>query len=357
MTIALLISAVALFCFYPETGLFSQEGQDDMQKVAVNDILGNITEYGDVWGATNAGAPPFEDPYRRGWLGYLYDPAGHWTIYDGEVNGMGGDDIVQITEYGDAWVSVRNETLYETPTRWGWLGFRYEESETQYGHYPLIGDVDGDGDDDLIQVTEYTDAWTALANETMYDNPTRWGWIGFRFQRPMAGENGEIPLACDVNGDGLTDLVQITRYTDAWVALSNGSGYDDPTRWGWLGFSYDPQGGYLPMCGDVTGDGKDDLLQVTPYGDLWVAPADDMFFGSVTQWTVGRIYYHEAYGLYPIVADVNSDGIDDVIQITIDGDPIVNFSNGSGFEPPESWGRMSFFFDRFEGYLPLYLDY
>jgi len=144
----------------------------------------------------------------------------------------------------------------------------------------------------------------APSSETEYGPATRWGWLGFEFSQGEAGNPGAIPLAGDANGDGLCDLIQITRYGDAWVALSAETIYNPPTRWGWLGFHYSPYDGWYPMCGDVNADGLDDLIQITPWGEAWIS-----------------------------------------------------MSMGDSFDDPEHWGWLGFLFDREKGYLPFYLDY
>jgi hypothetical protein len=326
---------------------------------APSSMLGCLTPYGDIWGAENSGVSPFENPTRRGWLGFSFDPQNNNLPLSGDVNGMGNDDLIQITPYGDAWVSIRNETTYSPPSRWGWLGFKYTENDTssEYGWYPLSGDADGDGNADLVQVTEYGDAWVSLSTETSYSAPSRWGWPGFKFSRPEPGESGYLPILGDVDGDGDSDLIDVTKYGDAWVALSDGASFQAPSRWGWLGFKYAPLDGWMPLSGDFNADGKTDLLQITPTGDPWVSLSTATSFSAPTRWGWLNFYYNEATGQYPITADVNSDGKTDLLQITPEGESWVSFSKGDSFDSPENWGFQNFKFSREEHWLPFYLGY
>ncbi len=319
-------------------------------------LIAVITEYGDVWAAENKGVPPFGIPKRWAWLEFLYKPLEGWYPLKGNTNAGGRQDLIEITPYGDAWVSLATETNYTPPTRWGWLGFRYEEN-TYNGWIPLNGDTNGDGADDLIQVTEYGDAWVAISTETSYSEPNRWGWLGYRFNRGAIGENGAIPLSGDANGDGKIDLIQITEYTDAWVALSAETMFDPPARWGWLGFHYSPYDGWYPLCGDVNGDALDDLVQITPTGDPWVALAGESLYNPPARWGWLSFYYDEAQGYYPLLGDVNADGKEDLIQITPGGEQWVSLSTGEAFETPEKWGWLGFIFSREKGYMPFYLEY
>jgi hypothetical protein len=324
--------------------------------LVLKSALADLTQYGDVWAADNIGVPPFQTPSRRGWLGFRFDPDNHWYPIKGNADAYGIEDIIQVTEYGDVWVAPSSEMEYGPATRWGWLGFRYEET-IYNGWIPVAGDVDGTGSDDLIQVTQYGDAWVALSTETKYNPPSRWGWLGFEFSRGEVGNPGAIPLTGDTNGDGLDDLIQITRYGDAWVALSAETMYNPPTRWGWLGFHYSPYDGWYPLCGDVNGDGLDDLIQITPTGDPWVALSAGSMYQVPTRWGWLNFYYDESQGYYPLLGDVNADGKEDLIQITPGGDPWVALSKGDSFDYPERWGWLGFTFSRDKGYLPFYLDY
>lgn len=318
--------------------------------------LADLTEYGDIWVADNLGAPSFESPTRGGWLGFRFEPENRWYPLKGNADASGIDDIIQITEYGDVWVSTSGEIDLNPPTRWGWLGFRYEEKAYK-GSIPLSGDVDGTGSDDLIQVTEYGDAWVAISSEIAFNPPTRWGWLGFEFSRGEAGTPGAIPLAGDVDGDGLCDLIQITQYGDVWVALSSGIGFNPPTRWGWPGFKYAPYDGWYPLIGDVNADGFDDLIQITPTGDTWISLSTGVSYSKSTRWGWLNFYYDETQGYYPLIEDMNADGKADLIQITPSGEALVAPSTGTAFDYPEHWGWLGFLFDRDKGYLPFYLNY
>lgn len=306
--------------------------------------------------AENEGAPPFTDPELLGMTGFSFQPENGWLAQDGDFNFDGYDDLVQVTEHGDAWVYTQPETLY-SPTRWGWLGYSYRETVSDNGDIPIVGDVDGDGADDLIQITRFTDVWVALSSETSFYEPMRFGWLGYRFKRGDETTKGELPLTGDTDGDGMDDLIQITEYGDAWVALSMNHSYDSPTRWGWLGFSYQPAAAWLPMTGDFNGDGMDDLVQFTPFGDPWVALSDGSSFMTPTRWGWLNFVYYEPNGSYPLTGDVNLDGQTDLIQIKADGSAWVAYSKGDAFETPEYWGDPGFTFSRQNGNLPFYLKY
>jgi hypothetical protein len=339
-----------------DMGAYGGPNNCEITLPSLTSALADLTEYTDVWLANNLGAPCFETPTRGGWLGFRFEPENGWYPLKGNVDAFGIDDLIQITEYGDVWVSTFAEIDFNPPTRWGWLGFKYEE-KTNKGWIPLTGDVDGTGSDDLIQVTEYGDAWVSISSEIAFNTPTRWGWLGFEFSRGEAGTPGAIPLAGDVDGDGLCDLIQITQYGDVWVALSSGIGFNPPTRWDWPGFKYAPYDGWYPLIGDVNADGYDDLVQITPTGDPWVSLSTGSSYSKPSRWGWLNFYYDETFGFYPLMEDVNMDGAEDLIMITSNGETFISLSTGTYFDIPEHWGWLGFMFDRDKGYLPFYLDY
>jgi len=321
----------------------------------VTSALVMITPYGDVWGAACQGVAPFGDSKRWGWLGMKYDPQENSLPMKGDFNGDGMDDLVQITPNGDVWVFPRKNESFETSSRWGWLGFYYDEMDGNEGLLPLAGDFNGDGKCDLAQVTFYGDVWTALSSGQDFATPQRWGWLGFKFKRGQKGGTGLLPIAGDVNGDGKCDIVQTTIYGDVWTALSSGSGFDSPERWGWLGFFYRPLDGWLPALADLNGDGRDDILQFTPWGEVWSCLSTGGSFGNPSNWGSLGFGYDESRGKLPIPADVDADGRFDLIQITPTGDPWVAINAIPAFSAPERWGFIYFTFSRTGQRLPLFL--
>ena len=317
-------------------------------------LLVQITPHGDVWGAVCRDIPPLHDPARMGWLGFRYDPIGGWLPLAGDPDGDGDQDLIQITTGNDVWVSLYEGEKFQDPTRWRWIGFRHNDGNGDRGETVLAGDVDGDLRDDLIQVTKYGDVWVSLSSGNQYELARRWGWPGFSFHRGGPGTAGELPLAGDFNNDGKTDLCQLTRYGDVWVSLSSGTDFQSPTRWGWPGFFFTPMDGFHPLCGDVNGDGTADLVQITPHGEVWTSLSLGYRFRFPERWGTPWIYYDELQGYLPILNDVNADGRCDLIQLT-PGVVRVSLSNGTGFEPSEDWGHPGFTFDRAGKAGPFYL--
>ena len=318
-----------------------------------------LTKYGDAWGARCHGFPPFDDSERWGWLSFKYQPArdypgwpGAYYPVHGDMDGNGTQDLVQFTPYTDIWVALNFGNRFADPVRWGWLGFYYKENGDE-SYLPATGDFNGDGMDDLVQITKYGDAWAAIANGTGFNAPARWGYLGFNYNR----EAGKLPLVDDFDGDQKDDLAMITEYGDVWVALTGDGAFTNPARWGWLGFQFNPQEGFLPLSGDYNGDGRADLLQITPYADVWVALSTGASFENSQKWGSPGFSYNEVTEMYPIAADVNADGKTDLIQITPTGDPWVTLSDGASFGAASRWGWLEYRWSRTDGYLPMFFGY
>jgi glucose/arabinose dehydrogenase len=148
---------------------------------------------------------------------------------------------------------------------------------------------------------------------------TGWGAGNFRL------------LPGDVNADGRTDLIAKATNGSWYVALSNGNGFVPSdhlwlTNWAW-------GDGFTLLAGDVTGDGRDDIVALDPAtGSSYVARSSgDGFtpFGHVwlTGWGAGN------FRLLP--GDVNADGRTDLIAKATNGSWYVALSNGNGFVPSD----------------------
>jgi hypothetical protein len=237
--------------------------------------LACITQYGSVWACQNNGNGQLINNQWQS-AGYICHKALGWYVFAGDFNGDGRSDLVQLNgSYGEAWVGLNNGSNIPYPNYWGRPGFLYNP---QNRYWIGVGDVNNDGRDDLVQITPYGDAWVALSSGLSFGAPSRWGWLGFKFD--LANAWG-IHIG-DFNGDGKADLCCVAPYTDAWVSLSTGSAFGAPSRWRGLGFSDDPNrgNGWNVFVGDVNGDGKDDLIQLTEYGDIWFATSTGSGFNA-----------------------------------------------------------------------------
>ncbi len=190
----------------------------------------------------------------------------------------------------------------------------------------LLGDVTGDGKADLVAIDKdgklyvypntggtKTDTWAA----------NYYAGFGWTFPHVMLG---------DVNGDGKADLVVIDK--DGKLYLYPNAGGTGTDTWGakdYAGFGWDF---VHVMLGDVTGDGRADLVAIDKDGKLYVYPNQ----GKSGTDTWSEKYYAGFGWDFPTVmlADVTGDGRADLVAIDKDGKLYVYPNQGKS--GTDTWG-------------------
>ncbi|GIJ76180.1 Repeat domain-containing protein [Micromonospora phaseoli] len=222
-----------------------------------------------------------------------------------DVDGDGRDDIVTFTRgaAADVWVALSTGSGFTAGTKWHEYFSAGEE-------IPLLGDVDGDGRDDLITFTRGASAhvYVALSTGTSFGPSQLW--------HTRFAVGNETPVVGDFNGDGRDDIATVTRgirvhpstNRTVFVALSNGSQFVG-TGVSWTsGF---PGADAIPLVGDFDCDGRDDLVAVDRVGAglLRVSASQGDRFATATYWG-----HPLALGTdVPAVGDVNGDGCADLV--------------------------------------------
>ncbi|MBB4904978.1 FG-GAP-like repeat-containing protein [Actinophytocola algeriensis] len=244
------------------------------------------------------------------------------TPLTGDVNGDGKDDIVTFTHgsLADVHVALSTGSAFAGAAKW-------HDFFAIDGEVPAVGDVNGDGRDDIITFTRnnLADVYVALSTGTSFAASAKW--------HDFFGIAGESPGVADVNGDGRDDIVTFTHGSsaDVYVALSNGSSFGASAKW------HDSFAAGLtdPRLGDVNGDGKADVVQFSREGVVHVALSSGTSFGTSRKW-------HDFFapqGEFPYVGDYDGDGRTDIVTFTkLPGaDTYVALSTGTAFGPGPKW--------------------
>ncbi|WP_154814281.1 DUF2961 domain-containing protein [Actinophytocola xinjiangensis] len=193
----------------------------------------------------------------------------------GDVNGDGRADLITFTRgsAGDVYVALSTGNGFGPGVKW--------QDNFGYGaERPAVGDFDGDGRDDVAVFTggAQGDVFVSLSNGVAFVQEV-WLWHNnFAIGTEVAG-------AGDVNGDGRDDVITFTRgdQADVYVSLSDGGRFVQ-NAWRW--HDHFALGEETPGIGDVTGDGRADVLTFTggAAADVWVAPSTASAFGSSSVW-------------------------------------------------------------------------
>ncbi|GHJ47921.1 hypothetical protein Cs7R123_52630 [Catellatospora sp. TT07R-123] len=295
---------------------FNGDGKDDI--VTFN--LGNLN---DVYVATSTGAAFAGTSVK--WNDFF--GLNGEKLLTGDFNGDGKDDVVTFTggTLGDVYVGLSTGTGFLGGAKWhDWFSPGAE--------IPAVGDVNGDGKDDIITFTHDAqgDVFVALSNGSSFGAGVKW----HEFFAPA----GEFPAVADANGDGKADIITFTQgpatAADVYVALSTGSSFGAGVKWHDL-FAV---GAEKPRVGDFNGDGKADIATFTcnADADVYVALSNgSSFVGTTVKWND----FFCIAGEFPYVGDYNGDGKDDIVVFTkgSTNDVFVGLSTGTGFLGGAKW--------------------
>ncbi|CAN5307808.1 hypothetical protein BH09SUM1_BH09SUM1_28960 [soil metagenome] len=319
--------------------------------------VGVLTPGTDFWVAQGQTNNAFAAPFRTGTYGFKFDINVKWQGLTGDFDGDGLDDIATVNDAGELYTAKNTGGNFFDPVTKQSAGWKFDP-DTGWRTFP--GDFNGDGKTDILMITQYTDkVWVGLSSPSGTAGPSPAGSLGFKYN-PTAGY--WIGVA-DVNGDGRDDIIQSTAFKDAWVALATPAGaFVSATKWGVTGFKWDFTNHFGLVAGDFSGDGKADLAQVTPYGDVWIVTSTGTAFSAPTRWGVPG--FRDAYRAYDgnnfsaFAADIDRDGKDDLVQLTDAGEIWAAFSTGTalsggsklaelGFKHNEVVGRWQVFLGNF----------
>lgn len=261
--------------------------------------------------------------------------ADHSVRTTGDLDGDGRADLIGFGQ-GGVMETQSGDGAFQSVTL-GPNGLGYAAGRWHLGRYDHdVADVNGDGLDDLIGFGA-SETIAAISNgDGTFSPMSSWssdyasddGWDAALHERMMA----------DVNGDGLADIVAFGDQGTE-VALSTGSGFEEGALWiddfgrssGWRADNHER------VLADVNGDGMDDIVGFGRSGVLVSTsngagfdPAElvSTDFSTRAGWREDRFERD--------VADVDGDGMADVVAFGPDGVQ-VSLANGNGFDAPQLW--------------------
>jgi len=236
------------------------------------------------------------------------------TIYAGDVNGDRKIDLITVGQAGASnagvvYVGYSNGTSFHA---WGWnSGSRLVDDKPRIA----IGDVNGDGKADLVNVGQVGQANEGYVYVSISDGFGYKTWI-WNSGAKWIDNNSSIYLG-DVNGDGKADLITVGQAGASnagvvYVGYSNGTSFH---AWSWNSGTRLVDDKPRIAIGDVNGDGKADLVNVGQAGQqnagyVYVSLSDG--FGYKTwDWNSGKRFIDDNSDIW--VGDVNNDRKADLI--------------------------------------------
>lgn len=277
----------------------------------------------------------------------------------GDINGDGFDDmLIGAHNYGGTigtvYVVYGKDSGWSNPMDLSALsaastGFRL--SDTSYsgtGLYMDIGDVNGDGYDDMVIGSPYaTVSSTTQAGQVFvvfgkasgwsdtFDLNTVNGTTGFLVNGKVAwGQIGTSVAVGNVNGDDYDDIVIGTYDDKVFIIFGKASGwsssFDTATLNGTTGTTLTNDDANTLVVKDVNGDGVGDVIIGSAFADISANNAGSVYtyFGKTSGWTSSfdlstldgttgfRVDGQSASDFAGISSwsdDINNDGINDII--------------------------------------------
>jgi hypothetical protein len=256
-----------------------------------------------------------------------FDLSHGWTVSQfvrtvGDVNGDNMADLIGFGQDG-VYVALSTSTSFGSISKWT-SAFDLSHGWTISEFVRTVGDVSGDGMADLVGFG-LDGVYVALSNGNSFDPISKWtsafdlshGWTVQDYVRTVG----------DVNGDGQDDLVGFGQ-DGVYVATSTGSGFSAVSKWitafdlahGWTVASF------VRTMGDVDGDGKADVVGFGQDG-VYISISSGSGFSPASKWISAFDLAHgwTVSQYVRTIGDVSGDGKADLVGFGLDGVYVATF--------------------------------
>ena len=238
-------------------------------------------------------------------------------VVAGEVTGGAGPELVS-TSFGPGTNAPGRVSLHELGTDlgdWTTTAIVTEADAIPFPNDPTIADVEGDGDSDVIVPAGFflCELSFSPCGSLQWFEQDGGSWVRHQIVAPGNPRFYHVAKLVDIDGDGIDDLVTVSETANdaraEWFAGNLGPDRFDPTP-NVIGAG----GGSLVVVQDVDGDGDDDVVSPQLFGGSGIAwferTADPSPGSPAGEWTRHRaVNFGAGFGI-EYVDDLLGDGID-----------------------------------------------